>query len=318
MPALTTHYILGNEIAKKLNNEGFDHINTSLTSYLIFNQSHDILYYSMNKTYNELGSMGHHEKTKDFIVNIIKYIKQTKQENNDDVIAFLYGIINHYVLDSICHPFIFYYSGAYHSDEKETRKYHGVHADIERQIDRLMYERFFNKNYQKCNITKDIIKKPYIPKETIDLINHVYKETYGVENTAIEYIKNIKKIKLINTLFINDRFGIKHFLYNIFDKISFNAFGVVAAYSNSVKTNPKYLNLDNKEWLHPVTGDKRNESFIELFNKAEEIALNIIKDVNKVLYDNKPLSILDNVIKDWDYATGIEIKDNYRMRHFAF
>lgn len=42
----------------------------------------------------------------------------------------------------------------------------------------------------------------------------------------------------------------------------------------------------------------------------------MIKTLNDVIFNNKDIKILDKVIRDVDYSTGMLIKDNLRMDYF--
>ena len=50
-----------------------------------------------------------------------------------------------------------------------------------------------------------------------------------------------------------------------------------------------FLNRERKTWLHPINGEKHNESLRELWNNSVALYLETIEDVNKYLYDGKPL-----------------------------
>ena len=74
-----------------------------------------------------------------------------------------------------------------------------------------------------------------------------------------------------------------------------------------------YLNLNHETWLNPETGEAFNESFDELFKKANADTLEVIDDVNAFLFQDKPLSnhfILDNL----SYNTGLncELGQTYK------
>ena len=49
--------------------------------------------------------------------------------------SYLYGYICHYYLDLYTHPLIYYKSGSFKKDDKNTYKYNGVHQEIEYAID---------------------------------------------------------------------------------------------------------------------------------------------------------------------------------------
>ena len=48
--------------------------------------------------------------------------------------AYLYGMLSHYVLDSTVHPFIIYKTGNFNKKNKETYKYNHLHNEMESYI----------------------------------------------------------------------------------------------------------------------------------------------------------------------------------------
>ena len=296
-----------------------------MTLYHTFAQSHDYLfYYTFNpfhaKKIKALGHYAHRHKTQEYLINIIKEIKENNLENNEQLISYLYGSITHYVLDTTCHPYIFYKTGVYRKKDKQTKKYHGEHNRIEKDLDAIYYEKDTNKKYNKCNVSKEIIKEPVFSKELLNTLNNVYKKTYNKDNIGIYFYRGIKHAKIAYTLFINDYLGIKKFLYKLFDIITFKRFGYIAAYSTHIKhPNLNYLNTNKKEWNHPSNPNiKYKYSFEDLYNQSIEKTINIIKQVNKVLYENKPLNDILEYLPDLDYATGMIIKEKKEMRYFEY
>ena len=65
----------------------------------------------------------HNNKSKDFFKNLINYIKYNHLENDPEIIAFLYGFLSHYILDSTMHPYIIYKTGIFNKNDKDTYKY---------------------------------------------------------------------------------------------------------------------------------------------------------------------------------------------------
>ena len=324
MPSLTTHTIFGKEVYKKMPDKTKDIIKDSFPIYNIFNQSHDILYcYSFDpknsKRIKRIAFEAHHYYTKDFIINIVKYIKEHKLENNSDAIAYLYGTINHYVLDTICHPYIFYTTGVYRKHQKWTHKYKGLHTLMEKDIDALYYEKYNKKKYYYCNLNKESVTNITLSKTVLDIIDEAFKKTYDKDNVGIYYQKGIKQWRLINFFVVQDFLGIKRFLYLIFDAITFHKFGYISSYSTHL-TNPnrKWLNEEHKEWNHPcIKEEKYTYSFDDLFNQSIDKSLNIVKQINEVLYDNKDIKTLDKVIENTDYATGLDCDDPRELQYFA-
>ncbi len=325
MPSLTTHNIFAKELLNNLDYRTKEKFINELDTYLIFSQSHDLLfYYSFDlknkRIINNLGHSAHHNKSQEYIVNIIKEIKKNNLENNHQIIAYLYGVITHYVLDTTCHPYIFYKTGVYRKKNKRYFKYRGEHTRIEKQLDAIYYEKYYNKKYNKSNISKEIIGNPIISEQLKNTITNIYKETFNIDNAGSFYEKSIKHSKIITNLIVHDPFGIKKAFYTIFDFITNRRFIYLAGYSNYIKKpNKEYLNNHHKKWNHPCIKNKIYKySFDDLLKISTDKCLVIIKEINKVLYENKKIEDVLNIIPDLDYATGLPIKDNLKMDYFEY
>lgn len=324
MPSITTHHLFACDVLTKLTKDEKKHFIDEQLIYTTFAQSHDYLFYytfdiKNAKRIKNLGHYAHHNKTQDYLLNIIKEIKDNHLENNKQCIAYLYGVITHYVLDSTCHPFIFYKTGVYRKNDKKTKIFRGEHNRMEKDIDAILYEKKYHKTYNHCNLNRDIIKSPIFSPELLNLINNVYSKTYNEENIGNYYYKGIKHTKIINAIVINDYLGIKRALYTLIDLITNKKFGNLAAYSTYRKhPDLSLLNKEHQKWNHPSIKDKTyNTSFYDLYDKALQKATNIIKNVNDYLFnENRNISNLEKLIPNVDYSTGLEIEHNIRMDYF--
>ena len=327
MPSLITHNIFAKEVYSKLPDKIKDTFKKEKLIYQTFAQSHDILFYykspniKKTKIINRLGKIGHRRNTQDYLLNIIKLIKEYHLQLYQPDIAYLYGAITHYILDSTCHPFIFYKTGVYDSTKKikALKKYKGLHALMERSLDAYYYKKYYKKDYKNCNISKEIIQNPKLSIDLITLINMTYKKTYNFDNAGIYYYKGIKNAKRICSLFINDKHKIKYNLYKFIDKITKNKLGYIHAYSTNVEIHKEYLNLNHQEWNHPcIKEEKHTESIDDLYNIAIDKCLNIFKEVHKVIFDNKDIESLKKVIPNVSYSTNLELDKNKPLKYFEF
>lgn len=324
MPSLITHHMFSKEVLNNLNKEEKALLGDKLDIYHTFAQSHDYLfYYTFGKDKKRINSFGHHahrHNTQDYLVNIINEIKNNNEEYNPELIAYLYGCITHYVLDTTCHPFIFYKTGIYRKNDPETRKYFGGHNRIEKDLDAYYYKKYTNKDYNLCNVTKEIIGKPVFSDNLIKTINHVYQETYNKENIGHYYQKGVNNARVIYNIVINDRFGIKKALYKFIDLLINKNQRYISTYSTYIKKpNLNYLNLEKKEWNHPSKPDiKYNHSFENLFEISIEKTIKIIKEINKVLYNNKCIEDILEYIPNLDYSTGLPLDNNSSSRYFEY
>ena len=316
MPSIATHHVFADMVFNELNNKIQNTFKVEKQIYYTFAQSHDYLFYSFNKKVREIGHTAHHRETQNYLINIVKEIKEKKLENEQSCIAYLHGAVTHYCLDTTCHPFVFYKTGIYYKDLPERHKYRNEHTHMEKHLDAYYYTKYYKKDYTKVSINKDIIKKPVINTNLENLISKVYKETYNVDNIGNYYRSSIKQAKLIN-IFINDKTGIKQAIaktINVFTKSH-------PEYYTTYIKQPilDFLNLERKTWNHPCnTEETFNYSFDDLMNIAKKKCLNIIKEIDKVIYHNQDIKTLYDVILDLDYATGYKIEDNKMMRYFAY
>ena len=325
MPAIITHDIFARRVYDKVIDD-YPFLKDSRHLYQIFSQSHDYLFYyktpnrKKTKHINHLGHVGHWYKTQDYLINLILGIQENKLENNSDAMAYLFGSITHYVLDSTCHPFIFYKTGTYYANRPETFKYAGEHGHMERDLDAYYYLQTFKKEYKYCNVARDIIGKPYFSPELIDLISNTYKKTYEEENIGLIYKKSINIARRLYAMFINDRFGIKRSFYKVFDKITKYRKGYIASYSTHIDDiNLKFLNLEHKEWNHPCYKDmKYTYSFDNLLDLSEEKCIKIYKEITKYFNNKISLDKLKESIPNISYSTGLDVEDETKMKYFEY
>lgn len=316
MPALTTHKIFAEQIQNELKLNNIDD-----QTYYIFSQSHDLLYYYKGKNYkfyNKQGTKGHHKSTQDFIINIIECIKSNSLTNDKQCMAYLYGTLTHYYLDSTTHPYVFYKSGVFRKYNKDTYKYRGQHNLLERSLDSVIYEKTYNKKYKNCKTHKEIIPKIEFSKNLTTLIDLAYNKTYKTNNMSKYVIKGYNTMRLFHKLVVNDSLSIKYYLYKLIDFISNNKTKCLHSYTTSVKCTDSILNLEKKNWYNPTDKSiKYNTSFIDLMNNAKKDCIKTIKKINAYLYEDKEID-LKELIKDLDYSTGLLIKDNKEIRHFEY
>lgn len=324
MPSIITHHVFAKKVLQQLEPSIQKELEKSLQIYYTFAQSHDYLFYyhfdfKNSKRIKNLGHYAHKNKTQIYFLNIIKYIKENNLENNTEALAYLYGSLTHYCLDSTCHPYIFYKTGTYNTDDKNTIKYRGEHTHIEKDLDAIYYQKEYNKEYKYCNVSKDIIKKPIFSKKLNKLIDATYYETYHEQNISYYYQKSIKYAKFIYSTIVNDRLGIKKTIYKFIDKLTNKKFGYLEGYSTNIKPNLNFLNDEHKTWNHPCDINiKYNYSFDELLEISINKCLDLITEINKVLFDRSDISSLENIIPNVSYSTGLDLEKNKIMKYFEY
>ncbi|MBE6160936.1 MAG: hypothetical protein E7158_01770 [Firmicutes bacterium] len=327
MPQLITHNIFATEVYENLNQDIQKSICNSLPIYKMYAQSFDtfIYYFSLNfkkvKLMTNLRKKGHKTKVNKYFINMINNIKTLNLEKNEEALAYLFGSITHYVLDSTCHPFIFYKTGVYSkNNKKDTNKYKGLHMNMETNIDAFFYINKFKKSFHKVNTTKDFIPKIKFSKNLELIMNKTIKDTFNIDNSAKYYFKGYNNSRWLYPLIINDKHGIKIKIYKVLDKLLFFTNYKFEYFSTYIK-QPKiyYLNIEHKKWVFPSNEKiKSNESFIDLYNKAIKKAIILITGAYNVLNGTVKIEEFEKKIENLSYVRGLDCDNSTYMKYFEF
>ena len=291
-----------------------------------FAQSLDPLYlYDIKKlkkksSFREFAYFFHQNKTSDFFINLINYIKYNNLENNPEIMAFLYGFLSHYILDSFFHPYVIYKSGQFNKNNKDTYKYLGKHHLMETYLDKEFIKLRENINPNKYKIHK-LLNTNHFSKELNDLIDITFKETYNVNNMSKFYYKSINDMRFLYKHLRYDPKGIKVFFYKIISPITNYKIPTnikYISYHYHEKNLNHYLNLEKKKWNYPTHKSiKSNDSVRDLYLKALEKCINLIKEINNYLYKHKKVN-LNKLIDNLSYQTGVDCNKNQELKYFEF
>ena len=100
MPSYKTHAIHGEMILPEINNR----VEINKEDLKSFCMGPDALIV----TDYRLFELQHIKSTRKYFKTLIKLIKENKLQDNSEVMAFLYGQLDHFILDMIMHPLIYY------------------------------------------------------------------------------------------------------------------------------------------------------------------------------------------------------------------
>ena len=326
MPQLITHNLFGKDVFNKLDKNIQSSFEQEIPTYEMFCQSFDnFLYYASfnikkTKKINFLSKRGHKTNVRKYFMNILKNIIELNLQNDPSALAYLYGSINHYVLDSTCHPLIFYKTGVYDRRKKETKKFMGLHGDMESNIDAFFYINKCKKVYHKVNVVKEFIPKIKFSNNLKIIMDKTFLETFDEENVAKYYFKSYNLSRILYRIFINDKYGIKKKLYKIFDKVVWFRHNNYEYYTTYIKQpNLSYLNINRKKWFYP--SDKTIEStdsFIDLYDKSIKKSVMLITLANDVINGKKDIKEFEKNIGNLSYVRGLDCDHSKYMRTFEF
>lgn len=323
MPATVVHAyfsqdvydILPNTIKNKLNVERLRTFGQS-TDALMFYNLFNIL---SGKKVRSFQKYFHTNKTQEFFINLINYIKENNYINDSDVCSFLVGAICHYVLDSTIHPYIFYKTGYFNKNDKSTYKYNNVHAFMETFLDNDMIKRRENINPYKFKIGKFCLYTKVFSKELDDTLDKVFEQTFEFKNMSKIYSKSLKQMKRAIVVFRQDQFGVKKFFYKLADTFtSKKTFRFEAiSYHYPIQDRHNFLNENHKIWRNPTTYDMTStESFLDLYLRSLKLA-KVIVCASFDYITGKEID-LEKVFNNNSYITGLNCLLEKELKYFEF
>lgn len=317
MPATYVHHAFSEDVFKVLNNDTQDRLGDSKDLFNLFGKSFDVFYFIKPK----YGYYAHGNNSNLYFKNIVKFIKNNSLENDTNLLAYLYGSICHYVLDTTIHPFVYYKSGQYKWN-KETLKYRSKHAYTETMMDVALYLKRNNKPIYKARLVKNVGSKVKFTEELMRAIDEVFDDTFDFKGkTAKIYYRGYKNYRLALKFFMTSRFGIKKVFYKIGDLFKVYKKSNLSDFCYYVKNiDERVLNLEHKEWCYPV--DKNlmfHYSFYDLYDIAIEKARVMINQIDAALVSNeKDLKTAVENIGDLSYFTGVDTSKKLKMKYFEF
>lgn len=254
-----------------------------------------------------IGTLLHIQRTGEFIVACLDYIKRGKYEKTDyhNLIAFISGYISHYALDTLGHPYIFYFSGVHNENKPETAKYSIFHKKLEIIIDILVSKERttegFNKRkaFEFLPVAKDLPE--IIGRLMSETIADIHKQEVPSRDILCAYKDMRSSIKLLY-----DPTGIKAKLIGILE-LFLNKKGTYtkAIYPNKIDENIDCLNKLNKSWNHPCDlSAKTKVSFLDIFDKSVVRSKSLLEHAYKYIKSETTYEEIICIFEDLNYKTG--------------
>ena len=323
MPATVVHAyfaqdlndILPKEIKNKLDVDRLKTFGQSIDSLMFYN----LFSILPGKKIRDFQKYFHTNKTQEFFINLINYIKENDYTEDIDVNSFLVGAICHYVLDSTVHPYIYYKTGYFNKNDKSTYKYNNVHTFMETFLDNDMIKRRESINPYKFNISKFSFDTSKFSNELNDTIKYTFKETFDVDNMDKIYYKSLKQMRNSIFIFRQDIYGIKKFFYKLADTFTSKRVFRIEAISYHYPLNDRhnFLNENHKLWRNPCDYSLTSEeSFLDLYLKALKLAKVMI--CASFDYINGKDIELEKVFINKSYITGLDCELDKELKYFEF
>ena len=307
MPGFVTHYIFGRETFSKLKyNTQKKNIYYNRAAYGLGLQGPDLFFYYLPSyaIYGQnIGSIAHTSETGAFFRGLLRSCQKfTTQPERGIAEAYLTGFVGHYTLDTICHPYI-YAMTHYHG---KANDYFSHHAYLETDIDTALLDLKLHR--QPCNFhAADTLTLTRKQKKVIaTMLYEAYRYAFPELNCKKSTIYlGIYSIRLGMRILHDDtgkrkalaRLAEKHFLgYPLFSPL----FPSDTLFFRSDPFNMRHATWRNP-WDNSICSD---ESFFDLYEKAQVLYLSRIRKLNDVLHSDADSNHRERILLDFleDYG----------------
>lgn len=255
MPTTYTHYRFGKDVISSIPDTIQNTINEHREAFNIGLHGPDLLFYHNPLSSNEVSSIGYRMHDEPGTVFFTKAADTLKQLNGDcsASLAYIYGFICHFALDSICHPYV-----------EELCEIGPIsHSELEAEFDRVLLEKDgFDPLSHK--VTGHITSG----SETVNAIAPFFPE---VSKRQIK--TTLKSMKFFLDILVAPN-GAKRNLINTVLKISGNYESLHTLLMN-LEPNPEC--------------EKSNQRLMGLYQQSIPLAIRLITNFDAYLNDAAPL-----------------------------
>jgi len=291
MPALGTHVLHSGNCLEKIKPEieqyGME-VNADFADFVGASAiAHDTLALLPGGGYMQCFADAHEKNTDAFFLAMIDFIRENDLRENADAMAFLYGHIMHYALDTSTHPLIYYMS------ERHPAKFL-----VSALSAHMLFEAWVDTQREKAEPDFDP-KLPFrkrVGEGSINgLIDYAYETAHGLKKAAAGYRRGIKIWEFY-------QFHLRRTMLSFMKKY----FGDFAA----------MLNPGGETFQHPVTGDDLNATFQQSYDQSLDLACELIAAVNANLYHGAGNEDLLKKAFSNSYDTGVAWDDPRPKQYF--
>jgi len=313
MSDLLNHYYCGELVLEKLNYGAKNIVILNRDLFDLGCQGPDFFLYNgvspwkKDKGIQKYGGLIHTSPSSELFFIMADYIKNLENENlRKKYLSYLFGYVCHHTLDSITHPFIFYYSGIRNEEDPDTYIYSHYHKKFEMYLDVFMSKKMGKKGplefpmgeiFTLNNVDRDIVYT--INKEALNKLFNINLKKSDVDNSLKEAASLLKLFP--------DKKGIKFRFFSIIEKILKRPYFITKAIiTKDIKDTEDYMNLEHSTWIHPCDlNEQRQESYPELFYRAIYEAYIKLNKLYELIYNEKlTKEEIHKLFKNISFETG--------------
>ena len=274
MPAIITHHLFGEESVTKLP-KGIISDQEETLAFLLGNQGPDPFFFhyltmpDAAAASQKLGSRMHREHMTAAFVALRDAVSRLPHHDMGIGRAFSLGMLSHYALDRVAHPFVYAQQYAIVNALAELEDAGGqVHALIEADIDSWMLKAKRETTVRECRPADELRRTPRIERVAGALTSQVARQAYGITLPATEYAGAVADMETIYRLIEPaGSFGAR--LLGSAERVIRPHSTVQAlAHPTELASPCASVNESHRTWCSPFSGTSSNEDFLQMFARA--------------------------------------------------
>lgn len=238
-------------------------------------------------------------------------LQKAGQDMTVPTFSVLAGLICHYCLDRIAHPYIICKGGEYDGTE-QTRAQSGGHVRLERAIDSYYIRQVFGKTPWRFPMHRHIMGLKKLPESLRPALDEVYQQVYGWENSFDLINSSLRNERQFYAL-MRDPLGIVHMLLRPLSRGKTN-YCIYSFYRRDVDgSRLDYLNEKRMPWHHPFDPELvSTASFFDLFEQAKQDAVTMVLEAYKWIIGDWS-GLPERIFGNDSYSTGFDCADPRNM-----
>lgn len=310
MPNLITHKIFAEEVLHRLQNKTMQRmIRDNEQLYYIGSNGPDPLFFYEATPWNlfhnnfvsDIGNALHCGHVNAFYISAIHQIQKQKHiKIKERMLAYMFGHICHWAIDSSAHPYIYYRTGDC------TGMSLNYHHRFESILDETVLRTYRNMTIQQfhfpdiCLFDTDMLQaiaRIYVP---------VTKEIFSIDLRVFDLRKALEGWHAAQT-WLYDPKHIKINAWSIYESMHRNTWQMSGnIVPNQNENNIDVMNETHMLWKHPCDDTiTSTASFPDLFDTAIDLAVDAIETAYQCTYHQLPESAITSLLKDHAYDTGM-------------
>ncbi|MCR4955265.1 MAG: zinc dependent phospholipase C family protein [Lachnospiraceae bacterium] len=320
MPGFYTHYLFGSTTYHRIPDDYVRHIiSTEKDVYCLGLQGPDFLFYFLPSYlihHDNLGSIMHEKRTGCFLYHLLLSCNSFFEKADRNIaMAYVFGFLGHYSLDSTAHPFI--YDRTHFAHEK-TQEYYSGHMGYETELDRELLDYYKHKKPSEFPQYKTIRLHPRQWRVVSSMLNEAIFHTYPEYHSTYAMIKTAITSVRFGTWLLSDPIGFKRPLVSRFEKRFFGYYPISIMIPSDKPTGfGDVLNVMHDTWKNPwVPSETSDKDFFDILEDARLDYLHLLEITGKLFtldrghFDRDYLKKWREEIGNRSYHSGLPCDQN--------